>query len=197
MSHTVYITSQDLSIETVINALGGKYTATIEQWEETKTTTFTKKGKELTKTKTTFTAVLLVESEAIEALKHYVRVMVHRNFYPREWHDPLTLYIRVTPDEKRRVTQILSSFKNAVPDFTWEYIPKNGYGFLHFGNDKYVPQVAGLLKAYPELSGMQLNYAKTQEERAPAEEKPQKRGLKRTKDGTIVFNAPLQNEGDI
>jgi hypothetical protein len=190
MSHTVYITSQELDIPTVTGALNGKYAVPIEDWEETKTITFTRKGKEQTKTKTTYTAVLLVEKDAIDALRHYVKVNVHRNFYPREWQEPTTLFVRFTPDEKRRATLLLSAYKKVVKDFSYEYIPKNGFGFYKFNTPEHVPIVAGMLKAYPEFSLSEINYAKKFVEREPRGdgESGASKKMIRKKDGTVVFN---------
>lgn len=190
MSHTVYITSQELDISTVIGALNGNYAVPIEDWKETKTITFTRNGMEQTKTKTTYTAVLLVEKNAIDVLRYYVKVNVHRNFYPRDWQEPTTLFVRITPDEKRRMTQILSAYKKVVKEFSYEYIPKNGFGFYKFNTPEHVPIVAGMLKAYPEFSRSEINYAKKfveRDSRGDGESGSSKKMIQK-KDGTVVFN---------
>jgi hypothetical protein len=191
MSLTAFITSFEYDIQTVLNALNGKFAHLIEEWSESKQVTFTRKGKEETKTKTTHFAVILIEPDAIEALRFYVKVVVHKNFYPRDWHDASTLYVRMTPEEKERVEEILSLYKKATgSDYSYEYIPKNGFGFYKFSDSYEVPMIAGLLRAYPELLDVEINYAKKQEERPKREAPPPKKRMIRKKDGTVIFNAP-------
>jgi len=187
MSLTVYITS-DLDLDTVLGALNKHYAEVIEQWQETKTTTFKQKdGKEGSKTKTTYTAVLLVEEEAIAALRHYVRVQVHRNFYVRDGQDGSSLYVRLLPDQKLRADEIMRNFAAIVKGFQFKYEPKNGFGFYTFTMKEFVPVVAGMLRAYPEFEEATIKYAL---QRAPHSEGSRASSLPSHPKGTIIFNAP-------
>jgi hypothetical protein len=105
-------------------------------------------------------AVLIVDKRDIRSLMYYIRVVPHRNFYPKESQDSKSVYCVFTPLQKKESDRIINLFCKKMGLVAPRFSPSNGFSFYIFETDDYVPQLLGLLNAYPSLDGAKFRYGR-------------------------------------
>lgn len=165
---TLYFSSADYDIESVTNALPNRqFLIVLESWSTTKDIirrfpndtgsleeATVKKKIEITE------AVLIVDKECINALRLFLKVKPHSNFYPRINEDPTSLYCVFTPSQKKETDRIVNLFCDKMKIAKPKFFGNNGFSFYIFDTDDYVPQIIGLLNSYPSLEGAKFRYGR-------------------------------------
>ena len=160
---SVYAKS-NLDMEEVVGAMPSRYEVyVVEKWTEEKTYKVETRGKMVTKNSTSYHGLLLVSEESIVPLQTYVSLYFNRNVYPRDFEDETSIYVQMKPQEKEEVTRLLRLFSKVSGEKMPKYIPKNGFGFYQFESSNLIPVILGMLRSYPGLEEVRLNYAKKQQ----------------------------------
>jgi len=175
---TLYFSTSEHDLESVLNAIPNPYFVEVfESW--TSVRKFGRElekepGKELGKEESTdgnnpkrqprivtlTEAILIVDKRDINSLKYYLRVNPHKNFYAKEHQDNCALYCVFTPKQKVETDRILRIFCKKMNLVMPKFVPKNGFSFYIFESDEFVPQIIGLLNAYPSLEGAKFRYGR-------------------------------------
>lgn len=165
---TVYVTSIDgKDMNTLISGLPKNcLVSVIDSWTtEKKFQVSEKEGegnfKMVSKKKTQYHGILLIDKENVNSLKKYARFQINKNVYPRDFQDETCFYVKLNPNEKNEIERLFEAFSKASDCKIPKYISKNGFGFFQFEEkDKnLLPTVLGMLRNYPSLNDATLKFA--------------------------------------
>lgn len=165
MYKTIYYNDKDFDGTTLIQALPKSVHAyLINEWTTTETKDITTRaGSKKTSKYSLHHVVLLVDENAIKVIReNYIkRLNIHQNLYPRFYEQPNKFFIRLSDQEKPIFDRVLKSFCKAV-SISEPLIEENerGFAFVEFTTSDFLPQLLGLLRAYPELENTHIVYAK-------------------------------------
>lgn len=152
MSDTVSVYIKDGSIdpEMAVAALPSGNAVVVKSWETC-----------LNSGRSVYHGYAFVSRDAIEGLRHYVRVNTNKNVYPRKDMDnPTALYVKFTPNEKIIAFEVLGDICSALKLKSPSYTPMNGYGFINFESVDFVPVITGLLRRVHGLELSTIRYGR-------------------------------------
>lgn len=180
MAVVVRIRDGSLTPEQIVRSLPERMTAVvIREWVEVKKVgesrrdggsreedgdaSTVQEGNKKVRTRTINHGYVLVDRSGIEPLRGYSHVSVFSNFYPRRFDDPRALYVKFTPAEKVAAMDFINSFCVAVKTTPPNFVTMNGYGFINFDDDSFVPMIAGTLRRLPALKFSTIYYGRLKE----------------------------------